>query len=197
MLDAGGWMLDAGFRERFDLRGSWGEAGEVEAEAADEDFGRCGGRWGEVAGFEFGEDEAVDLVVGPGLIFYGGQSGALRGEVAPVLEGFEFVGPVGASGDPVAEVVDFDGGEAVAALGHGVFFFLGQSDAAEEIGADFEVLGRGGVEAEVAFVFFRAVALEAGALEDGIDVFGEVGACGVKGGCGGQRDEDETKHADV
>ena len=44
-----------------------------------------------------------------------------------------------------------------------------------------------------------AVAFEAGTLEDGIDVFGEVGSGGVKGGCGEQRDEGEaeTKHVGV
>ena len=114
-----------------------------------------------------------------------------------MFEGFEFFGPVGTGGDPSAEVGDFGGGEAVAAFGHGVFVFLWQGDAAEKIGADFEVLGRGGVEAEVGFVVLGAVAFEAGALEDGIDVLGEVGACGVKGGCGEQRDEGETEHAGV
>lgn len=192
-------MLDVGFRERFDFSGSWGEAGEIEGEAADEGFGGGGGRGREVVGFEFGEDEAVDLVLGPCLVFDDGQGGALGRDVAPVLEGFEFVGPVGTGADPVAEVGDFGGGEAVAAFGHGVFVFLGQGDAAEEIGADFEVLRRGGIEAEVGFVVLGAVAFEAGALEDGIDVFGEVGACGVEGGCGEQRDEGETetKHAGV
>ena len=98
---------------------------------------------------------------------------------------------------PVVLEIGFGGGEAVAAFGHGVFVFLGKGDAAEEIGADFEVLRRGGVEAEVGFVVLGAVAFEAGALEDGIDVLGEVGTCGVKGGCGEQRDEGETEHAGV
>ena len=112
-----------------------------------------------------------------------------------MLEGFEFVGPLGTGADPVAEVGDLDGGETFTAFGHGVFVFLGQGDAAKEIGADFEVLRGCGIETEIAFVFFRAVALEARALEHRIDILGEFGANGVKGGCGGQRDEGETEHA--
>ena len=140
MLDAGCWILGVLFEEGIDFGGGGGEAGQIQRQTADEDF-RCGGwRWGELGGFEFGEDEAVDFVVRPCLVFNGGQGGALGWDVAPVLEGFEFVGPVGTSFDPVAEVVDFRCGEAVAALGHGVFVFLGKSDAAEEIGADFDML---------------------------------------------------------
>ena len=72
MLDAGCWILGVRFDEGIDFGGSGGEAGEVEGEAADEDFGSGGGRGCEVVGFELGEDEAVDFVFGPRLVFYGG-----------------------------------------------------------------------------------------------------------------------------
>ena len=65
-------MPDVVAFERIDFKGRGREAGEVEGEAADEDFGSGGGRGCEVVGFELGEDEAVDFVFGPRLVFYGG-----------------------------------------------------------------------------------------------------------------------------
>ena len=112
--------------------------------------------------------------------------------------GGDFVGPGGAFGDPGAEGVDLCGCERGAAAGHGLFVGAGEGDAAEEFagvwlaGGDDGGVGAGGegvgfgVEAEVGFLDVGAVALEAGALQEGEDLFGEV-----DGGVGGGGNEAE------
>ena len=164
MLDAGIRMLNAGFLEGVHFSGSRWQAIEIQTEASDEDFGRGGGRRSELGGFEFGEDEVVDFVLGPGLVFYGGQSRPLWRDVAPVLESFKAGRPLSTGFDPISEVIDLHGGKAVAAFGHGILVLNGQSHPSEDIITYFKMVRRCGVEAQVTFVLFRTVALEAGTL---------------------------------
>ena len=164
-VDGGLGILDGGL--------SWGEAGEVEGEAAEEGVIGGFGGGGEVFLFELGLDEGVDGVIG-------GVWGSGFGEGG--------VGPVGfvdsAFGDPASEELFLGGGEGFVGLfgRHGVF-------VVEDAGDDFafvRVTGDDGegaffglfdgffadVEAEAGFAGFgvEAVAVEAGIRHEGADV---------------------------
>ena len=85
--------------------GGGGKAGEVEGEAADEGWFVGFGGGVEVFFFEAGEDEIIDWVAGPGLVFYGGffqgGNGRLDGlEVGPVFFAGLRIGPGGSVVDP-------------------------------------------------------------------------------------------------
>lgn len=119
--EAGDFLLPGGFGVGFpggfegvEFGKGGGEADEVEREAAEEEGGLGLGVGLEVFLFEVGEDEVVDGVFGPVLLFDGG-----RGSGDGSFEGPVFV-PFRAFGDPLAEFGDvglFEG-RAVLWLGH-------------------------------------------------------------------------------
>ena len=179
-----------------------GEAGEVEGEAAKEGVGGSGRGRFQAFGFEAGEDEVVDGVLGPGGVFDRGDGGAFGGLEGPVFA------PRGAFLDPAGEELDLFGFEAVLLLGwrHEVVGIVG-GDAFEEEGlggfagddggaglAPFEGAGAE-VEAEFGFDRFRigAVACEAVVGKDGSDLRGEIDRCG---GGGEEQEEGDGRGAE-
>lgn len=153
--------------------------------AAEECGGVRGGIGFEVCGFDFGEDEAVDVIAGPRGVFDGGRGVFFRGDEGPV--GLVF----GSLFDPAFEDGAFGIGErtvefgwwhdligimAVHASDHCAFADVAGDDGAvaafEFCGCAFE-----GIEAEAGFAAFvgvGSVAGEAAVGENGADVAVEV-----------------------
>ncbi len=92
-----------GKRKLLELMGGGRESGEVKVESAEELS--WGGFWRrvEVVCFELIENEEVDGVFGPRVLFDGWGFGALRGDEGPVGS------PFGAFGDPLGEKFDLVG----------------------------------------------------------------------------------------
>ena len=136
----GDWRLpiaDLGVaHKRFDVLGAWGEARQREGEAAEE-AARVGvGAGGEVVRLHLREEEAVNGVLAPGGVRWGGDGGLReRLEAPPLTAEGEGVGPGGLAGrggrsgranarvgralaNPFGEVREDAGVELCAVLGH-------------------------------------------------------------------------------
>lgn len=156
-------------------------------------------------GFEFGEDESVDLVFDPGGIFDFGEGGACGFREGPV------VAPFGPFVDPVGEDFDLRGVErSFFDDGRHVIVGIGSGDAFDEEGfggvawddGEAGIAAFDGefslVEAEVGLDagFVGAMAGVAVVREDGLDLGGEVDF-GSKGESEGEgQGKDEGAHAE-
>ena len=178
--------------KRIDLGGGGGKADEIQRKPA-EQRGFVGfGRGVQAVGFESGENEGVDRVASPFLVFDGRQLWRCgRGEGPVILIGSPF-------GDPACEGSDLRRGELVVTVGRWhLFIGIGGVDAFDEFAlvgfagkdggvAGFEWLGGklAGVEAQAAFMFAGTVAAVTIFGEDRADVAGEIegwGGCGRGG----------------
>jgi hypothetical protein len=164
------------------------EAGEVEAETSDENVARGFGGGLKLLFLEAGENECVDGI--PDRSVNGGGRRADGLHVGPVLLDFGVITgsgirPVGTLVNPGFEQGNLLFGEWISLEGHAVFAAEAENTLEEQaIGAvaGLEEAARiaalesclADIQAEVAFVLLRAVALVAGGLKDGLDVTGEI-----------------------
>lgn len=173
--------------------GSWGESDEGKVGSADAGVVGGGRIWGEFTFDELGEDEAVDVGLGPGIV--GGGRGGIgegferpefavalgdlhrRGFAAVLYEEGFVVG--GTEGDPLLEVGDEGVGEFGLFGRHFGLFFVADESEEEAFGRVVEVDGVIGFTAfeeefaggkvEAGAGFFVAVAFEAVLDEGGAD----------------------------
>lgn len=193
-------FVGAGFfvgQEGSEFGGRGREAGEIQADAADQRRPRGLGRRGQFFGFEAGEDEAVDGILNPVFAADGGRRRACRGGERPMRRERR------AFGDPAAQGVFLRGGKDAVGIGGGHLLVLfGREDAGDEfafvgLAGDDDVvdpLALAGVEPELGFAFrgVLAVAVKTIFREDGADVLGVVDRCWSRRGGRGHEGDDEN-----
>jgi len=170
------------------------EAGEVEAESANQSDAVGFGGWFEAFFFEASEDEVIDGIEGPVFRFAERRDvrdfrpdGRFEGPVVAFVFDFDgsAIGPIGALIDPGAEEADLVCGEALAFFGHDEIFLHARDGmdqqalgtfAGENRGAEFAALKSDlfVIETELGFLLFGSVATVAVLGEDWLDVFYEI-----------------------
>jgi len=203
-ISVGGGVLKKGV----EFLASRGEAGEVEMDAAEEDFAGSFGLRRELKTAVFGGDERVDGIAVPTRLSNGGYRGPANGLKRPVLAGvalglFVLWGRR-SCGDPIVEGADLIGMERFSFRGHAVVG-VGRAHAEEEgtgfggcgmkDGAVFGALSgcSAGIEPETGFLLKGSVTGSAALLQEGTDIAGIVRTFGGDGEEGRRGEGDEER----